>query len=101
MSLLYGPRTGAVGFLRHAQIATIAALTKRGNASIANTPEPPKILQSILIANRGEIALSVTPAGYCFIVCLPTVDALERLLHSTASRPLRFTRTQTPDHSTP
>lgn len=61
MSLLYGPRTGAVGILHNAQIATVAALTKRGNSSIAYTAASPKLLQSILIANRGEIAMSVWP----------------------------------------
>jgi len=76
MSLSYGPKKGAVNLLRIAQTTTIAGLTKRGNASIANTSSSTKPLQSILIANRGEIALSVTPAGYYFIVYLPTVDAL-------------------------
>lgn len=61
MSLLYGPRTSGVGILRNAQIATVAALTRRKNASIAYAAASPKLLQSILIANRGEIAMLVTP----------------------------------------
>lgn len=100
MSLLYGPKVGVVGFVRNAQTATVAALTKRGNASVANAAASPKPLQSILIANRGEIALSVMPTACSSNVCLRSVDALERLLHSMALRPLRFTQTQIRDHST-
>ncbi len=100
MLLLCGPRTGATSYFRNAQIATVAALTTRGTASIAHTAASPKPLHSILIANRGEIALSVKPAACGFNVCLRSADALEGLLHSTASRPLRFTRTRIPDLST-
>ena len=68
MSLLSAPRRKSQSLLHISQGSSHNVLIRRWAASIGSASAPTKPLDSILIANRGEIALSVMLTDSFFIL---------------------------------